>query len=76
MYILGISVCIEEIIVCQGSPARTITCDRPDDVIDVQVAQLLFAQDTNYCTDPNINITDRVITGRGITCKNRLAFTM
>ena len=75
MYILGFSVWAEELILCQESPATTIKCDGPDEVIDVQDAQLLLSRDINHCTDPNITIISRIESGEGITCKEEVPFT-
>ena len=65
----------EEFFLCSGSPARTIKCDGPDEVIDVHAAQLVLADDTNHCTDPDIDIIGRIESGEGITCKEELPFT-
>ena len=64
----------EEFILCPGSPAINIKCDGPGEVI---AAQLILAEgrSINYCTDPNINITGRIESGEGITCKEELPFT-
>ena len=75
MDILGFSVWAEEFVLCSGSAARTIKCDGPDEVIDVHAAQLLSAEDTSHCTDPNIDIIARIKSGTGISCKEELAFT-
>ena len=72
---LGSTVRAEEFVICPGSPARTIKCDAPDEVIDVDAAQLVLADDTNHCTDPNIDIIGRIESGEGITCKEELPFT-
>ena len=75
MYILGFPVWAEEVILCPGSPVRTIKCDGPDEVIDVHAAQLVLASDTNHCTDSNINIIGKIESGEGITCKEEIPLT-
>ena len=75
MHVLGFPVWAQEFVLCPGSPARTIKCDGHDEVIDVQAAQLILADDTNHCTDPSIDIIGRIKSGEGITCKEELPFT-
>ena len=74
MHISGFSVWAEEFVLCPGSKARTIKCDGPDEVIDVQDAQLLLSKDTNHCTDPNITIIAKIESREGISCEKQLGF--
>ena len=75
MHILGFPAWAEEFALCLGWSAKKIKYDGPDEVIDVQAAQLVFAEDTNHCTDPNIDIIGNIKSGIGISCAEQLAFT-
>ena len=75
IFILGFSVWAEEFVICRGSPPRTIKCEGPDEMIDVQDALIVLDEDTNYCTDPNVNITDKMQRRVGIAFIEELPFT-
>ena len=65
----------EEFVICRRSPARTMKCEGPDEVIDVQDAQIVLTRNINLCTNPNVNITDKIQRRDGITCVEDLPFT-